>query len=107
MMPDVSHPDFKALLPRTGSGLRRSGTIISGSSIQRIPTQYQIHHNQGKHPAEHVTHGQLRKVHHHPETIHGYAYKIHGGWRITDDEHRPVNDPHVVEKVIKALRVSD
>jgi hypothetical protein len=49
----------------------------------------------------------LRKVHHHPETIHGYAYRIHGGWRITDDEHRPVKDPHVVEKVVKALRSSD
>jgi hypothetical protein len=104
MMPDVA-PDFKALLPKTG--LDYDGPVYHFWVFHPEDDSVSIHHNRGKHPAEHVTHGQLRKVHHHPETIHGYAYKIHGGWRITDDEHRPVNDPHVVEKVIKALRVSD
>jgi hypothetical protein len=40
----------------------------------------------------------------HPERIHGYAYRINDGWRITDWEHRPVGDPHVKELVRKELR---
>ncbi len=43
-----------------------------------------------------------KKVGHHPDRVHGYAYKIRGGWRITDWEHKPV-DRYVAKKVIEAL----
>jgi hypothetical protein len=103
-MPDVA-PDFQALLPSTS--LDYDGPTYHLWVFHPEDDSVSIHHHSGKHPAEHTTHGQLRQVHHHPETIHGYAYRIKGGWRISDDEHRPVKDPHVVEKVIQALRKSD
>lgn len=100
-MPDVA-PDFKALLPPTG--IDYDGPIYHLWVFHPEDDTVSVHSHKGVHPADHVTHSQLRQVHHHPETIHGYAYRIRGGWRITDDEHHPVDDPHVVEKVIKALR---
>lgn len=103
-MPDIA-PDFKALLP--SSGLDYDGPVYHLWVFHPEDDTVSIHHNKGRHPAEHVTHGQLRQENHHPETVHGYAYRIHRGWRITDDENRSIQDPHVIEKVIKALRLSD
>ena len=34
----------------------------------------------------------------------GYAYRIDGGWRLTDEEHDAVNDPYIIKKVMEALR---
>lgn len=42
------------------------------------------------------------KVGQHPDRIHGFAYRIHGGWRITDWDHKSV-DPYVVKQVVSAL----
>lgn len=98
-------PDFKALLPQTG--LDYDGPVYHLWVFHPEDDSVSIHHNKGRHPAEHVTLGQLRQENHHPETIHGYAYRIARGWRITDDEHHAITDPHVVEKVLKALRASD
>jgi hypothetical protein len=39
----------------------------------------------------------------HPSRIHGYAYPIRGGYRITDWEHKPVVDPFVKHQVVRAL----
>ena len=103
-MPDIA-PDFKALLPPTG--IDYDGPVYHLWVFHPEDDSVSIHHNSGRHPAEHITHGQLRQQHHHPETIHGYAYRLSRGWRITDDEHHPIRDPHVVEEVIKALRKSD
>lgn len=33
----------------------------------------------------------------------GYAYRIGNGWRLTDNEHRAVEDPYVVAQVVKKL----
>jgi hypothetical protein len=62
-----------------------------------------LEHNYGKHRAEHVDHAKLAERVPHPDRVHGYAYKIVGGFRITDYEHRPVEDPHVLKKVKDAL----
>lgn len=61
-------------------------------------------HNEDKHPAHHVTHTTLAPHVHHPEAVHGFAYSIEGGWRITNDEHSEVKDPYVVRKVVQKLR---
>lgn len=98
-------PDFKALLPQTG--LNYDGPVYHLWVFHPDEDTVTVHHNQGKHPAEHITHDALKKNEHHPEAIYGYAYRIHKGWRLTDEEHRPITDPHVVEKVVKALRESD
>lgn len=34
----------------------------------------------------------------------GYAYRIGNGWRLTDWEHRPVEDPYVVSQVVRKLQ---
>jgi hypothetical protein len=38
---------------------------------------------------------------------HGYAYRIHGGWRLTDWEHGDVKDPYIVSQVVQALRTQE
>lgn len=102
-MPDIA-PDFKALLPKTG--LDYDGPVYHLWVFHPEDDSVSLHNNHGEHPAEHITHGQLRQRHHHPETVHGYAYRIRGGWRITDDENHPIRDPHIVERVTQALRKS-
>ena len=98
-------PDFAALLPPTG--MDYDGPTYHFWVFHPESDTVSIYHNRDTHPAEHVTHGQLRQEHHHPETIHGYAYRIPRGWRISDDEHRAVKDPHIKDLVMKALRTSD
>lgn len=39
--------------------------------------------------------------------VNGYAYRIRGGWRLTDWEHRPLEDPFVISSVVKALNGKD
>jgi hypothetical protein len=34
----------------------------------------------------------------------GYAYRIDGGWRLTDKDHNSVDDPYIVRKVMEGLR---
>jgi hypothetical protein len=49
-------------------------------------------------------HGDLAREQNEPGLVHGYAYRIGGGWRLTDWEHRPVEDPYVVAQVMRKLR---
>lgn len=49
------------------------------------------------------THEDLAALVPHPNRIHGYAYRIGGGFRITDWEHKPVADPFVKRQVVKSL----
>lgn len=46
--------------------------------------------------------GLAKKVNHHPGRVHGYAYRIRGGWRITDVEHKAV-DHFVAKQVVKSI----
>jgi len=34
----------------------------------------------------------------------GYAYRIDGGWRLTDRDHNAVEDPYIMRKVMERLR---
>ena len=60
-------------------------------------------HNRDKKPADHADHVELAKQVPHPERVHGYAYRIRGGWRVTTWAHVSVDDPHVLEVVRKKL----
>ena len=53
--------------------------------------------------SEHRYHVELAEDVPHPGRVHGYAYPIRGGWRITDWEHRPVEDPHIKTLVRRTL----
>lgn len=63
-----------------------------------------VEHNEGRHPAEHIDHSHLAERVPHPDRIHGYAHRTPNGWRITTDQHRPVDDPHVLKAVSDALK---
>ena len=54
-----------------------------------------VEHNEGKHRATKIDHGRLAEETPHPGRVHGYAYRIRGGYRITDWDHSPVSDPHI------------
>lgn len=62
-----------------------------------------LSHNQETHPTEVKTHGSLALEANEPGLVHGYAYRIHGGWRLHDYEHRPLTDPFIKAQVAKAL----
>lgn len=62
-----------------------------------------VEHDEGKHAADHALHSELASHVPHPDRVHGYAYPIKGGYRITDWEHRAVKDPHIKETVRREL----
>lgn len=35
---------------------------------------------------------------------HGFAYRIDGGWRILDSEHKKVKDFHIFPRILEALK---
>lgn len=56
------------------------------------------------HPLDIPGHEDLAKKHPNPNRIHGYAYRIVNGWRITDWEHNPIEDRFVLRQVQEALK---
>ena len=63
-----------------------------------------IDHNEhpDRHPADHITHETLAPHVHHPDTVHGYAIPIKGGWRVMTDDYKPA-DPFIDRRVRAAL----
>lgn len=41
------------------------------------------------------------------DLMHGYAYRIKNGWRLTDWEHRPLEDPFIVAQVVRSLELKE
>ena len=62
-----------------------------------------VTHNQGRPPANALTHLTMAPDVVHPERLQGYAYPIKDGWRLTNDEHKKLEDPFVIRVVLKAL----
>lgn len=50
------------------------------------------------------THQDLARQHPHENRVHGYAYRIVNGWRVTDWEDKPIDDPYILQTVNEALR---
>lgn len=61
-------------------------------------------HNHEDHPAKVKGHGDLAGILNRPNLVHGFAYRVPGGWRLTDWDHQPVDDTFVVSRVLDALR---
>lgn len=57
-------------------------------------------------PRRHKKHHDelAEKTNHHPDRVHGYAYRLRVGWRVTDVAHHPVTDSFVKRAVAKAIR---
>lgn len=70
------------------------------------PQEDKVHleHNEDRPRAETLTHDEMSPEIIHLSRLNGYVYRIKGGWRITSDDHKPVEDPHVKAKVEEALR---
>ncbi len=61
-------------------------------------------HDHEDHPAYTRYHGDLADEAWEPNTFYGNAFRIKGGWRILDGDHKPVNDPLIVKSVLQAIK---
>lgn len=95
--------EFTRLLPRVAA--EATGEPVYWLFVYD-PLEDRVHleNNEGRHRADHVTHGDLADRFPHPARIHGYAYRIQGGYRVTDWEHKALTDPHILDLVRSALR---
>jgi hypothetical protein len=62
-----------------------------------------LSHNDETDPAHVRYHGDLANEIR-EQGVHGFAYRIGKGWRLTDYEHKPIDDPFVRRQVLGALR---
>ena len=69
--------------------------------------QVELGANTDDHPALVPYHEELAGKVNRPNLIHGYAYRLNGGWRLTDWEHKPLEDHFVASRVLLALRGKD
>lgn len=96
-------PDFKELLPKRAAVEEDDRPVYWLWTFDPEKDQIIIDHNENRHPADHLTHDTLAPHVHHPDKVHGYAYAIKGGYRVTDDDHKKP-DTHVEHLVLQALR---
>jgi hypothetical protein len=61
--------------------------------------------NQDDHPALVDYHQNLGGQINDTDLVHGYAYPIGNGWRVTNYEHQPVGDPFIVNQVVRRLNL--
>lgn len=96
--------DFKSLLPPHEAAVEEDDRPIYVLwTFDPVTTKVHMDHNEDRHPAHALTHSTLAPEVTHPDTVHGFAYSIQGGWRITNDEDKEVKDPYVVRKVVDKL----
>jgi hypothetical protein len=93
--------DFLDLLPQVGLGY--NGPVYHLWAFDPVSGDVKVEENESKHPAQAITHEDMKTLVSHPSAEFGYAYRIKGGWRITDSDHRPVTDPFIVNKLLKTL----
>ena len=67
--------------------------------MKHIPTDRSIYHHWGYEPYKDSVY--INDDNDYDQN--GYAYRIDGGWRLTDREHDPVNDPYLIGKIMSAL----
>ncbi len=68
-----------------------------------VANRVTVEDNEDRPRANHLTHEDIEPQATHEARMQGYAYKIKGGYRITDDQHTEVEDPYVVKLVVAAL----
>ena len=68
--------------------------------MKNIPKERRIYHRWGYDPHDDSIYINDRD----DLDNNGYAYRIQGGWRLTDQDHDAVDDPYIVRKVMEALR---
>lgn len=95
---------FTELLPKVAHGDEDLDPLYYLWVYDPDEDKAHVVHNEGRHRADYIDHEELGRKVVHPERVHGYAYPIGGGFRITDWDHRPVDDPHIAEVVRRVLK---
>jgi hypothetical protein len=67
--------------------------------MKHIPNDRSVYHRWGYHPHDDAVY--LNDDNDHDQN--GYAYRIDGGWRLTDRDHDPVKDPYLIGKIMGTL----
>lgn len=67
--------------------------------MKHIPQERKIYHSWGYQPHDDSVHINGNEDYDHS----GYAYRLDGGWRLTDKDHDIVGDPYLIKKIIGAL----
>lgn len=97
--------EFKSLLPKQADERpRRRDPYYYLWVFDPETSHVHLEHNANRHPKDAVDHADLAARVPHPDRVHGYAYPIRGGYRITDWDHREVKDPFIKERVRLALQ---
>ena len=94
--------DLKSLLDPTYNDSDYDGPLYWLWVFNPINGEVTVATNDDKHPADTIGHEHIAPDATHPSRQEGYAYKIRGGYRITDITHNPVKDPYVKREVRKA-----
>lgn len=66
-----------------------------------------LSHNHEGHPADIRFHDELNGDRDEKDQINGYAYKVDGGWHLTDEDHKPVDDPHMLKVIDEAVQQAE
>lgn len=101
-------PDFPEEIQRTAKpvlGITKPGQPLYYSwvfdPVEGVAHISDDHKRERRHKKHHEELSE--KVGHHPDRVHGYAYRIRFGWRVTDTDHHVV-DGFVRKAVAKAIR---
>ena len=94
--------DFQALLPKLAAE-PESGPVYWLWVYDPHEDKVHLEHNENRHRADAIDHSHLADRVSSSDRVHGFAYRIKGGYRITTWEHRPVSDAHVLKSVERAL----
>lgn len=52
-------------------------------------------------------HSDLARERNEANLVHGYAYRIGNGWRLTDWENKPLSDHYTIASVMRSLQGSE
>lgn len=93
------------------NGTVRSHSILSHPLYKRwvfspATGKVELADNTGN-PLDVRYHGDLASRINEPDLVHGYAYRLGDGWRLTDWDSKPLSDPFVVAQVMRTLQASD
>jgi hypothetical protein len=97
-------PDLKRLLDPGQSPDPDPGPIQFLWVYDPVENEVHVDHNEDRHPTERITHKDFKTDVTHESAVRGFAYRIKGGWRITDRDSQEVKDPYIVKLVIAALK---
>ena len=62
-----------------------------------------LSHNHEGHPADIRYHSQMAAERPEKDIEVGYAFKLENGWKVTDQDFKPVDDPHRLVAVENAI----